>query len=167
MDNYYFSNTTRKTSKLLYETFQTGSLAAPVLRATPPENAIKPLFNLLGVKVVGLGSIGQVVLASVIGWKKEESSGLYVPQELAKLTATLGATVGLAGNVFLDENVRFAKSIVVADSEGLEGSTSVLQIRKSTGEVTEILLDILGYQYVTVDVGVGDATSGNVIVSSL
>lgn len=100
----------------------------------------------------GTNAANQTFDGRIVGWKKNQEAGTYVPQELLTFACTLGssALVRAASNTFAD---------TVSVTTGLTADTTL--VSPADNNLAWFVLDIMGAEYIEFLVKVGTAVSGN------
>lgn len=176
-----YPSTPRRTSVLAFSTFQTRtSFTARTATTTKPTDdntagsgrRVIDLIDLFGegrssanlakIQLLGEGADTNTAQALLIGWQRIGSEDIWVPQDLARLTATLGA-----GQITIGETAyQMAKSITAASGEGAEGTDLVVAIAKSQAAVAAAVADLLDFELLEIQCHTdSSATSANAIIS--
>lgn len=115
------------------------------------------------------GDVDNTLAWRIIGWNQiAPPSNLWVPQQILRGTATIGAMVGDA-NDRITQGIRFAKSIAIQAGEGYAGSSAVVSIPKGTAEeIASVIVDLVDFQVVEVQLHINaSSVRVNALVSIL
>jgi len=152
-----------------YPTSSTNNaLTAPAPTTTQPSGA--GIVSLQGnppawlrVLPFGTGTKGQTFTVRLIGWSLVNT--LWVPCILCQFTATIGAAVGVNGSdVTAAEN--FCDTVSAPITNFGAAGINCQPYSPQNDTPGAYLIDACGYLLFEVDIAVGTATAGNVLVGS-